>query len=318
MSRNQLHRRPVSRSEKNLRNVALFVILGAIVIFTFVPIVVAILGSFHNWNPLNGTFTSVGLDNYARMFTDSTFFTAVINTVVFGLVAIVGRLVLGLALAYALFSRMTKWRSFFRAVFYMPTVTPIVAVAYVWQLMYHPQFGAINNFFGLDINWLFDKNFAMPAILLMTIWKDFGYAVILFLAGLYAIPEDVVEAAHVDGANNAQTFLRVILPLLRPTTIFVVITSLIAYLQAFVQIMVLTGGGPGTATQTLAYKIYVEAFQNYNFGYASAIAIVLLVFTALLTAVSWKVQTSSGSNLVKRNRMKQRTVQQRDIKRGIA
>lgn len=272
------------------RNVVLILILASIVIFTVIPIGIALVGSFHNWNPLNGTYEPVGIDNYKRMLGDSVFYTASINTLIFGAVAIVGRLILGLALAYALFSNITKFRSFFRAVFYMPTVTPMVAVAYVWRLLYHPQFGAINEIFGVDINWLFNSKYAMPAILIMTIWKDFGYAVILFLAGLYSIPEDVLEAAKVDGASAWQIFWKVILPLLKPMTVFVVITSMISYLQAFVQIMVLTEGGPGNATQTIAYMIYQQAFENYNFGYASAIAIVLLVFTAILTVFSWKIQ----------------------------
>lgn len=290
----KLHTTRRPRSEVLLRNITIGVIMTMIVLLTFVPIFLAFRGSFHNWNPLNGTFEFIGLDNYKRLFSDPVFVKASINTIVFGVVAIVGRVALGLLIAYALFSKMTKFRSFFRAVFYVPTVTPLVAVAYVWQLMYHPQFGIINSIFGTDINWLYDSKFAMPAVILMTIWKDFGYAVILFLAGLYAIPEDVMEAAEVDGANGWKRFWNVTLPLLRPMMVFVVITSLISYLQAYVQIMVMTKGGPGTSTQLISYMIFEQAFKNYNFGYASAIAFVLLIFTALLTALSWKVQGSDS------------------------
>lgn len=289
--------------------------MTGILLFTFIPIVIAIAGSFHNWNPLNGTWQASGLENYTRLFHDPVVKTSIWNTLIFCVVAIVGRVVLGLGLAYALYSKMVRFRGFFRAVFYMPTITPIVAVAYVWQLMYHPQFGAIDNIFNLDINWLRDPKYALASIIFMTIWKDFGYAVILFLAGLYSIPEDVLEAAHVDGANAWRTFRHVTLPLLRPTTIFVVITSLIAYLQAYVQIMVLTEGGPGTSTYTLSYLIYEEAFENYNFGYASAIALVLLVITALLTALSWKIQDDSG--MPRKARRRNRT-QATAAKAGVA
>lgn len=296
--------RPRPAGERILRNVVLTVIIAGIIIFTLVPILMAITGSFFRWNPLNDTFTPVGFDNYARLFTEPLFYTALSNTIVFAVIAIAGRVILGLAFAYALFSQLTKAKTFFRALFFMPTITPLVAVAYVWQLMYHPQFGAFNAILGTDINWLKDPNFALGAIVVMTIWKDFGYAVILFLAGLYAIPQDLIEAAEMDGANGRQRFIHVILPQLKPMTIFIIITSVIAYLQAFIQIMVLTEGGPGTATQTLSYMIYEEAFENYNFGYASAIALMLLVVTAALTALSWKVQSDkdpASKGTTKRN-----------------
>ncbi|MEP7765211.1 sugar ABC transporter permease [Sanguibacter sp. 25GB23B1] len=287
-------RRLAYPGERALRNVVVGVVVLFIVVLLLVPIGIAAVGSLHLWNPLNGTFDFTGLANYRRLFSDQEFWTSSVNTLVFGSVAIVGRLVLGLALAYALYSKMTRCKTFFRAVFYMPTVTPLVAVAYVWQLMYNPRFGAINTFFGLDINWLLDSRYAMGAILVMTIWKDFGYAVILFLAGLYAVPDDVLEAAAVDGANAWTRFRRIIVPLLAPMTLFIAVTSTIGYLQAFVQVLVLTDGGPGTSTRLISFMIYDEAFVNYNFGYASAIAFVLLLFTAILTWLNFRVSAGSG------------------------
>jgi len=157
--------------------------------------------------------------------------------------------------------------------------------------MYNPQFGAVNSILGLDVNWLYDRRFALPAVMVMTVWKDFGYAVILFLAGLYALPTEVLEAAEVDGANAWARFRRVIWPMLRPMTLFIVVTSMIGYLQAFVHVFVLTAGGPGDSTSLISYLIYQQAFVKYNFGYASAIAFVLFVATALLTLVSFRVQS---------------------------
>lgn len=292
------------RGETWMIVVTVGVIMVFIVVLLIVPILMALRGSFHEWNPLNGTFRWVGVDNYVRLFSDPVFGRAAFNTAVFGFAAIAGRVLIGLAIAYALFSKLTKWKGFFRTIFYMPTITPLVAVAYVWKLMYNPQFGAINSFFGFDINWLFDSRFSLLAIILMTIWKDFGYAVILLLAGLYSVPEDALEAAAVDGANAWQRFWRVTLPLLRPMLFFVIITSLIAYLQAFVQVLVLTEGGPGTSTQIISYMIYEQAFVKYNFGYASAIAFVLLVVTALLTAASWRFNQSGGTERSRRGRRK--------------
>lgn len=258
-------------------------------IFMVIPIVIAFAGSFHNWNPLNGTYKWIGLDNYIRMFQYPTFWVSMGNTVIFCIVVVAFRVVLGLGLAYAISSRMVKSKTFFRTIFYMPTVTPLVAVAYVWKIMYNPQFGLIDNLFGLNINWLYSSKFALPAVMAMTIWKDFGYAVILFMSGLLSIPGDYYEASGIDGANAWQTFRYITLPLLRPTMILVVITSLISYLQAYVPVMVMTKGGPGTSTFLSSYLVYDQAFVKYNFGYASAIAFFILIFTAVLTLLSFKL-----------------------------
>lgn len=291
-------------SELWLRGLTVGVIMAAIVLLLLIPIGIAFVGSFHDWNPLNGTFDFTGIDNYTELFADATFWRASGNTVVFGILAIAGRVVLGLAIAYALFSKLSRWRTFFRTIFYLPTVMPLVAVAFLWKLMYNPQFGAINTLFGLDINWLFDPRYSLLAIVIMTIWKDFGFAVILFLAGLYAIPEDVLEAASVDGANAWRRFWHVIVPLLRPMLFFIVITSMIGYLQAFVQVLVMTNGGPGTSTQLISFMIYEKAFVKYDFGYASAIAFVLLIITAVLTAASWRMNQSALDTPRRRRRLK--------------
>ncbi len=287
-----------------LRGLTVGTIMAAIVVLLLIPIGIAFVGSFHDWNPLNGTFDFTGIDNYTELFADTTFWRASGNTLVFGILAIVGRVVLGLAIAYALFSKLSRWRTFFRTIFYLPTVMPIVAVAFLWKLMYNPQFGAINTIFGLDVNWLFDPRYSLLAIVIMTIWKDFGFAVILFLAGLYAIPEDVLEAASVDGANSWRRFWHVILPLLRPMLFFIVITSMIGYLQAFVQVLVMTNGGPGTSTQLISFMIYEQAFVKYDFGYASAIAFILLILTAVLTAASWRMNQSALDTPRRRRRTK--------------
>ena len=189
---------------------------------------------------------------------------------------------------------MTKHKTFFRTVFYMPTVTPLVAVAFVWKIMYNPQFGLIDQILGLDINWLFDSKFALPAVMVMTIWKDFGYAVILFMSGLLSIPSDYYEASNIDGANAWQTFRYITLPMLKPTMIFLVITSIISYLQAYVPVMVMTKGGPGTTTFLSSYLVYDQAFVKYNFGYASAIAFFILILTAILTALSFKLTSEKA------------------------
>lgn len=207
----------------------------------------------------------------------------------FSVVVIIFRVGLGLSIACALNSALVKHKSFFRAVYYMPVVTPMVAVAFVWKFMYNPQIGTINDILGLDINWLMNPKTALIAVMIMTIWKDFGYAVVMYLAGLYSLPSDALEAAKVDGATSWQTFRYITFPLLKPMTLFVVITSIISYIQAYVQILIMTEGGPGTATYLASYIIYDEAFVKYNFGYASALSFVLFVITAFFTWLSFRV-----------------------------
>lgn len=282
-------RRRAYAGERTLRNsvVALIVVFNAVLLVY--PIGKAFLGSFHLWNPLNGTYDWTGTDNYTALVDDPAFWTSLTNTAVFSAVVITLRVTLGLALAYAIWSRVTRHKSIFRAIFYMPTVTPMVAIAYVWKLMYNPQVGVFHSLFGIDINWLYSSTWALPAVMLMTVWKDFGYAVILFLAALHSLPEDALEAASVDGASSWKRFRYVILPLLRPMTMFVIITSLISYVQAYVQILIMTQGGPGKSTYLISYIIFDEAFNKYDFGYASAIAFVLLVITAGLTAISFSL-----------------------------
>ena len=175
----------------------------------------------------------------------------------------------------------------------MPTITPLVAVSFVWMWMFDPQFGMIDRVTGLNINWLHSSTWAMPAIIIMTIWKDFGYATVLYLAGLMNLPKDVYEAAEIDGANSVQKFFRITVPLLKPTTLFIVITSMIGYIQAYVQILVMTNGGPGTSTYTISYLIFDQAFQKYNFGIASAMSVILFIITGILTFIMFKASKDS-------------------------
>ena len=245
-----------SKSEILLRNITVTGMLLFYTVFLLVPIGIAFAGSFHEWNPLSGIYRFNGIENYVSVFTSALFGKSMLNTLIFSVVVIFFRVGLGLAIAIAIYSNLIKHKSFFRAIYYMPVVTPMVAVAFVWKFLYNPQIGAINQILGLDINWLMNPKTALLAIMIMTIWKDFGYAVVMFMAGLYSLPSDAMEAARVDGASSWQTFKYLTLPLLKPMTLFVVITSIISYIQAYVQVLILTEGGPGTATYLSSYIIY--------------------------------------------------------------
>lgn len=277
-----------SQSEVVLRNTVVVLLLAFYLLFFVIPIAVALVGSFHRWNPLKGSFNFLGLDNWRLVFKSQLFWSAMGNTFLFALVAVAARVLLGLALSSALYSKLTRYKSLFRTLYYLPTITPMVAVAFVWKFMYDPQFGLINQLFGTDINWLFDARYAMPAILFLTIWKDFGYAVVILLGAMYSLPKDCYEQAEIDGATAWKRFVHLTLPLLKPTTFFIVITSLISYFQTYIPVMVLTQGGPGTKTYLASYIVYDQAFVKYNFGYASALSFVLFLMIAVLTALSFR------------------------------
>ncbi|MBP1915826.1 multiple sugar transport system permease protein [Lederbergia galactosidilyticus] len=273
----------------SLRNTAVLFLVVYFAIFMIYPIFKAFAGSLHNWNPLIDQYDFVGLDNFKSVIQNKLFWDSISNTLFFAFFSVLFRVIFGLGLAMLLYSKLTKFKSFFNGMFYMPTITPLVAVSFVWLWMFNPQFGLINNVFNLDINWLNDSKYALPAITIMTIWKDFGYATVIFLAGLMGLPKDVFEAADVDGAGKFRKFFNITLPLLKPITLFVVITSLISYLQAYVQILIMTEGGPGTSTYVISYLIFDEAFVKYNFGTASAMSIILFVIIAILTAIMFKL-----------------------------
>ena len=284
----------ILKKQLNFRNVSVLFLIVYFAVFLFYPIYKAFAGSLHDWNPLTQKYNYIGWENYRFVLGDKLFWKSLTNTLFFTFVSTVLRLVVGLALALMLFSRMTKMRTFFQGLFYMPTVTPMVAVSFVWMWMFNPQFGLINRFFHLDINWLKNSNWAMIAIIIMTVWKDFGYATVLFLAGLMGLPEEVYEASRIDGANGWQTFKNITLPLLKPVTLFVTITSLISYFQTYIQILIMTEGGPGTSTFVISYLIFDEAFVNYNFGAASAIAVILFVVIAVLTLLMFRYMDMGG------------------------
>ncbi len=283
----------VSSNIFSLRNVTIVFLVGYFGIFVIYPIYKAFAGSLHDWNPLIDQYDFVGLANFKNVLTNQLFWSSISNTFIFAFFSVIFRIIIGLGLAFLLYSKLARFKTFFRGMFYMPTITPLVAVSFVWMWLYNPQFGLINKVFHIDINWLKDSHWALPAIIIMTIWKDFGYATVIFLGGLMGLPEDVFEAADMDGASKWQRFVNITWPLLKPTTLFVTITSLISYLQAYVQILIMTEGGPGTSTYVISYLIFDEAFVKYNFGVASAMAIILFVIIGILTVIMFKVTGES-------------------------
>jgi len=206
-----------------------------------------------------------------------------------------------LAAALAVSARLARLRGVFRTVFFVPVVTTLVAVAVVWRYLYHPRFGVLNYLLALiglgPLDWLGDPRLAMPAIIIMSVWKNFGFNMVIFMAGLQSIPERVYEAASVDGATTWQQFWRVTLPMLAPTFVFVGVMTLIGNFQLFAEPYVMTQGGPSHATLSMVLYMYEEGFRWWSLGYAAALAFVLFAIIVAVTAVTRLRSLGGGARL---------------------
>ncbi len=273
---------------------ALFFLAPSLVgflLFTLGPVVASLVLSTTQWD-LIGSPHFVGLRNYREILGDAVFGRVAVNTVAYSGGVVPLLLVVSLALALVL-NREFRGRTLYRTVFFMPVVSSTVAVAMVWRWIYAP-FGAINaglTALGLPaIEWLTSTRWAMPSVILMSVWQSMGYSMVIFLAGLQGIPQHLYDAAAVDGATGWRRFRYITLPLLSPTTFFVVVMAVITTFQVFGQVYILTGGGPAFATSTIVYYIYERAFLSLHMGYASALAWVLFAAIFGLTLAQIRLQ----------------------------
>jgi multiple sugar transport system permease protein len=264
-------------------------------VFVLGGLIFSLIISFTDWNLLKdfNTLKFVGFKNYIDLFKDSWFIDSLLNNLWF-LCIIPIQVFLAMIVASVLNSRIFA-RNILRAMYYIPYITSLVAVSVVWMTLLHPRFGPINRFimlFGVENppKWLADVFWAKPAVAIIMIWQQLGYHALLYLAALQTIPKDLYEAARIDGANKLQQFFKITIPMISPTTFLIVILSLIASFQSWSMIQILTQGGPGTATHTLGYYIYIVAFKFFRMGYASSIAWVLFVITFIITVVQWRGQ----------------------------
>jgi multiple sugar transport system permease protein len=241
----------------------------------------------------------VGLRNYARVLHEPLFWQALRNTLYFALVG--GPLTVAVSLAAALLvnARALRWKGVARTVFFAPFVTTLVAVAIVWRYLYHPRYGLLNSLLGHlgvhQIDWLGDPRWAMPAIIVMATWKNFGYNMLICIAGLQNIPRDLYEAAELDGATPWPRFRNVTLPLLGPTLFFVAIVTMIGYLQLFSEPYVMTRGGPLRATTSLVLYMYEEGFRWWRLGVAAAIAFLLFALILLFSLVQRRLSPRAAA-----------------------
>ncbi|MEH6988695.1 carbohydrate ABC transporter permease [Cytobacillus firmus] len=264
-------------------------------LFLFFPVLFAFFMSFHQWGMI-GTPEFVGVENYVRLFKDPLFWISIKNTLIFSL-SVPLKVAIALFIA-VLLNQKIRGLGFYRAAFFFPVVLSMVVVGLVWQWMFSPSYGFINYVLeklGLPLqNMLIDSDQAMIVLIIVSIWKGLGSNLLLFLAGLQAIPSSVYEAAEIDGANSWQKFWHITVQLLKPTTLFVLIITLIGSFKIFDLAYVITGGGPGTSTMVLVHYIYQEAFQRFDMGYASAAAYVFFIILFILTLVQMRVFKSDS------------------------
>ena len=259
-------------------------------IFRIVPSIQTLLYSFYKVELLRGRFTFIGLENFSSLFADEIFRKAAVNTLTYVITIVPVSAFLGLILA-VLFNARFHLKEFFKAVYFSPMVTSTVAAAMVWWWMYNPQFGIFNVLLKLvglpEQPWLMSSHMALTSIIIFSVWKNLGYNMIIYLAGLQAIPPQFYEAATIDGAGPLKRFRHVTIPLLAPTTTFILIYDTILALQVFDQVFVLTGGGPAGSTNVVVLDLYRQAFERYNFGYAAAEAMVLFLFIMAVTILQY-------------------------------
>lgn len=257
-------------------------------IFIILPVFFSFGLSFVDWDLLNKA-KFVGLNNYLEVFTDPLFGKILLNTFVYAISTSVFAVIIPLVLACILNSKI-RGSEFFKTAYFLPFVTPMIVIAIVWQWIFDPNIGILNYILKLHINWLYDSTFAMPAVIIVSVWKLIGYNMVIFLAGLSALNQSLFEAAKIDGANQFDIFRLVTVPLLSPTIFFVVVITCISSFQVFDLIYMMTQGGPLDSTNVLVYAVYKNAFEYFRVGYASALAYVLFAIIFILTLIQWKLR----------------------------
>jgi multiple sugar transport system permease protein len=290
----------VKQYRKNKDNLVAYIFLlpalVGFIAFIIIPFVSSLILSFTEWNFVSGLsgIKFIGLNNFKELFNDPWFKSSFTNNVVFSITVVPISLILGLIIA-AIIQKYVYASNLIKVMIFMPYISSVVAVAIVWMVMLQPSYGPVNQFLGSMgiINlpkWLADIKWALPTLIIISIWQGIGYYVIIYIGGLNSIPKDLYESAKIDGATFWDKFFRISVPLVSPTTFFLAITGIIASFKVFDLISVLTDGGPGTSTTVVAYYMYKTAFRYQRMGYASAMASVVFLIIFIITILQWQGQ----------------------------
>jgi multiple sugar transport system permease protein len=284
------------------RSAYLFIAPGVIIfsVFTLAALMFAFYLTFHRWSMIEPDKPFVGTQNYEDMIHDERFVRSVLNTIYFTGASVPLTMIIGLGLALLL-NQSIRGRAIFRTAYYLPVVTPFVVSALLWKWLYNGEFGLFNYYLlrakiiDEPLLWLSDKNLAMPAVVLMSIWSGVGFSMVVYLAGLQAIPAQLYESAKLDGAGMWRRIRYITIPLLRPTTLFLLVIGIIGSLQVFTQIFVMTSGGPVDRTTTMVYYMYLWAFKYFDMGYASTLAFALFAMLLVFTALQLRLFRDGGT-----------------------
>lgn len=284
------------------RSAYVFIAPGVIIfsVFTLAALIFAFYLTFHRWSIIEPDKPYVGTQNYQDMIHDERFVQSVLNTIYFTGASVPLTMIIGLGLALLL-NQPIRGRAMFRTAYYLPVVTPFVVSALLWKWLYNGEFGLFNYYLlrtkiiDEPLLWLSDKDLAMPAVVLMSVWSGVGFSMVVYLAGLQAIPAQLYESAKIDGAGMWRRIRYVTIPLLRPTTLFLLVIGIIGSLQVFTQIFVMTSGGPVNRTTTMVYYMYLWAFKYYDMGYASTLAFALFAMLLVFTALQLRLFRDGGT-----------------------
>lgn len=286
-------------NKKELVSAALFILpaLIPLLLFWVGPVIYSFVLSLTDWDMMSENINFVFLDNYKGLLNDRGFYGALKNTLVFALGSMIPTIVFGLLIALAL-NGTRKGMGIYRAIMFVPYITPMVAVSIVWSWIFEPRVGVFNfllNLFGLPgLAWTKSSDTAMLSVIIVTVWKQIGWTMLFYMEALRKVPQNLIEAAAIDGAGAAKRFWNIVLPMISPTTFFLVVITTIQSLQAYDQINVLTQGGPAGATRTLVYYYYFEAFDRFKTGRASAVGVVLVIITVILSLM----ETAASKKMV--------------------
>ena len=261
-------------------------------IFIIIPIFCSFALSFTEWDLLN-EIKFVGLENYKSVLSEPDFLQIFANTFVYAISTTVFAVIIPLLIAAALNTKI-RGNEVFKTIYFLPFITPAVVIAIVWSWIFDPNIGGINLLFKTHLNWLFDTRLAMPVLIFVSVWKLIGYNVVLFLTGFSTINQNIYEAAKIDGAGVNETFWEITLPLLKPTTYFVTLVTLISSFQVFDLIYVMTSGGPNNSTNVIVYSIYKYAFEYFDIGKSCALAYILFGIIFLLALAQRKISALSS------------------------
>jgi multiple sugar transport system permease protein len=270
-------------------------LLIGLTVLTVIPIIASLLLSLTNWSLVQGikSIHFNGINNFVRLFYDPVFIKSLMNNMIFMLVVPV-TMAIAIVLA-VMINKHVYFKDLFKVVYFMPYISSIVAVAVVCQVLFHPEYGPVNEFLkSIGVanppKWLADPSYSLVTVMGIMVWVGLGYNMIIYLAGLQGIPQDLYEAADIDGASSVRKFFKITLPLLSPTTFFLLVTGVIGSFKVFDIIVVLTGGGPSDSTSVMVYYLYRQAFVNLKTGYASSVSVVLLCCVLLITLIQYFAQ----------------------------